>query len=151
MAQRTLRCAIEEVAGWYPPLFLEPHIVACVAVLSRYTESPAVFAVECANVVSRWLGQATAFTLEVSWSPETAEKAKRLRATMQAKPLVEMASVGLAMALAHRAVPLGQLDVTDYGHRADYRSLSLSRVMEISGTARSRNWGGSTGRRWNRR
>ena len=53
---------------------------------------------------------------------------------MQAKPLVEMAAATLALVLANRVVPLGQLDVTDYGGRADYRSLSVSKVLEISGT-----------------
>jgi hypothetical protein len=42
MALRVLRCAIEEVAQWHPELFLEPHIVGCVAVLSQYSDSPAV-------------------------------------------------------------------------------------------------------------
>jgi hypothetical protein len=55
---------------------------------------------------------------------------------MQAKPLVEVAAIALAMVLAHRVIPLGPLDVTDYGDRADYRSLSLERVLEISGTER---------------
>jgi hypothetical protein len=31
-------------------------------------------------------------------------------------------------------VLLGQLDVTSYGERADYRSVSTSTVVEISGT-----------------
>jgi hypothetical protein len=47
-----------------------------------------------------------------------------------------MAAVALAMALTHQVVPLAPLDVTDYGDRADYRSLSLQRVLEISGTER---------------
>lgn len=53
---------------------------------------------------------------------------------MQSKPLVEMAAIALAMVLAHRVVPLGQLDVTAYGERADYRSVSASTMLEISGT-----------------
>lgn len=32
MPLRTLSCAIEDLEGWYPGLFLEPHCVACVAV-----------------------------------------------------------------------------------------------------------------------
>jgi hypothetical protein len=70
MASRTLRCAIEELADWYPRLFLEPYIVACVAVLCRYTDSPASFAVECDGIHSRWLGRADRFRLEVSWALE---------------------------------------------------------------------------------
>ena len=40
-----------------------------------------------APIVSRWLGKATSFLLEVSWSRETAAKANRLRSTVQTKPL----------------------------------------------------------------
>ena len=108
--------------------------MACVAVLSHYSSSPAALAVECENVTSDWLDKATRFSLEVSWSPLTAEKAARLRLTMQAKPLVEMAAVALALLLAHHVVRLGPLDVTSYGDRADYRSLSAFSVLEISGT-----------------
>src|SRR6516165_12025076 len=126
MALRTLRCAVEEIAAWHPQMFLEPHIVACVAVMSHYSDSPTMFEVECEGIASRWLGKEKGFTLEVSWTEETANKANRLRVTVQSKPLVEMAAVALAMILAYRIVPLGQLDMTDYGERADYRSLSAS-------------------------
>lgn len=130
----TFQCAIEQIADWYPRLFLEPHIVACVAVMNPYSAPPAVFEVECLNIASEWLGQAMQFRLEVSWLDETARKAERLRVTMQAKPLVEMAATALALILTHQIVNLGQLDVTNYGDRADYRSLDVPSVLEISGT-----------------
>ena len=130
----TFQCAIEQIADWYPRLFLEPHIVACVAVMNPYSAPPAVFEVECLNIASEWLGQATQFRLEVSWLNETARKAERLRLTMQAKPLVEMAATALALILTHQVVNLGQLDVMNYGDRADYRSLDVPGVLEISGT-----------------
>jgi hypothetical protein len=134
MAVRLLRCAIEQIVDWHSHLFVEPHVVAFVAVASRYSPSPALFDVVCENVTSRWLGKAAAFRLEVSWHPDTAERAERLRATMQAGPLVELAAVALALVLARRVVPLGQLDVTDYGARADYRARKRELVLEISGT-----------------
>jgi hypothetical protein len=134
MALRTLRCAIEQVADWHARLFLETHIVAAVAIMSRYSASPAVFEVECVNIASTWLGQATRFTLEVTWLEETATKAERLLSTMQMKPLVEMAATAMALALAYRILHLGQLDVARYGDRADYRALRVQRVLEISGT-----------------
>ena len=65
---------------------------------------------------------------------ETAAKAGRLLATMQQKPVVEMASIALAFFLARRLVALGQLDLNDYGERADYRSPSAECVLEVSGT-----------------
>ncbi len=134
MPLRILRCAIEDLEGWYPRLFLEPHSVACVAVISRYSAPPASFEVTCEGITSRWLGPDSAFRLEVSWTEETAAKASRLLATMQQKPVVELASVALAFILARRLLSLGQLDLNDYGERADYRSPSAECVLEISGT-----------------
>jgi len=134
MPLRTLRCAVEDLESWYPRLFLEAHSVACVAVMSRYSDSPATFEVACEGITSRWLGQDSAFTLEVSWEEETAAKAVRLLATVQQKPLVEMAAIALAFILGRRLLALGQLDLNDYGQRADYRSPSAQCVLEVSGT-----------------
>ncbi len=134
MPVRIQRCAIEDLYGWYPQLFLEPHSVACVAVMSRYSAPPATFDVACEGITSRWLGHNSAFRLEVSWAEETAAKAGRLLATMQQKPVVEMASIALAFILARRLLALGQLDLNDYGERADYRSLTAQCVLEVSGT-----------------
>src|SRR5207244_1279058 len=103
-------------------------------VMNRYSDSGAAFEVECANITSAWLGTETRFTLEVGWLPETARKAERLRSTFQRKPQVELAAGALAFILTGRVVSLSQLDVTDYGDRADYRSLSEPSVLEISGT-----------------
>jgi hypothetical protein len=117
MAVRTLRCAIEQIADWHSNLFVEPHIVAFVAVANRYSGSPARFHVECGSISSRWLGKATECRLEITWHDDTAEKAKRILATMQSGPLVEMASIALALILVKRIGPLGRLDVTEYGSR----------------------------------
>jgi hypothetical protein len=62
MLLRTLRCAIENLDDWYPHLFLEAHGVACVAVLSRYSGSPAMVEVACEGISSRWLRQDSAFS-----------------------------------------------------------------------------------------
>jgi hypothetical protein len=134
MLLRTLRCAIEDLESWYPRLFLEPHIVACVGVMSRYSAPPATFDVACEGIASRWLGKDRAFRLEVSWAEETAARASRLLATMQQKPVVELASIALALILARRLVALGPLDLNDYGERADYRSPTAECVLEVSGT-----------------
>ncbi len=88
----------------------------------------------CEGITSRWLGQESAFRLEVSWGEETAAKTARLLATMQQRPVVEMASIALAFILARRLVALGQLDLNDYGERADFRSVSAECVLEVSGT-----------------
>jgi hypothetical protein len=137
MSVRRLRCAIEQVEDWHPSLFVEPHLVAFVAVASQYSRSPARFKAVCANLDSRWLGDSKSFRLAVSWHHDTAEKAKRLRATMQSGPMLELASIALGLALARRVVPLGRLDVTSYGARADYRSRRRRAVLEISGTEAS--------------
>jgi hypothetical protein len=134
MPLRTLRCAVEDLEGWYPRLFLEPHSIACVALMSRYSGPPARFDVACEGITSRWLGPDSTFRLEVSWAEETAAKANRLLATMKQKPVVELASIALAFILARRLLALGQLDLNDYGERADYRSPSAACVLEVSGT-----------------
>jgi hypothetical protein len=134
MASRLLRCAIEEIADWHDHLYVEPYIVAFAAVAGQHSASPALFNAECDNIASRWLGKATECRLEISWQDATAEKAARLRATMQAGPLVEFAAVALALILCNRIVPLGQLFVTDHGGRADYRSRKRKAVLEVSGT-----------------
>ena len=67
-------------------------------------------------------------------SKATERKAERLRATIQTKPIVEMAASALAFVLIPNIVNLGQLDVTNYGDRADYRSLNMPSVLEVSGT-----------------
>jgi hypothetical protein len=131
---RILRCKIEDLGKWHPWFFLEPHIVACVAVLARYGDSPARIDVDCLNVESAWLREAEEFRLEVSWRPETERKAERLRATVQSKPLVEMAATALAFAITHHILRLGQLDVTRYGDRTDYRSTRIPCMLEVSGT-----------------
>src|SRR3954452_24990113 len=74
MPLRTLRCAIEDLDGWYPRLLFEPHSVACVAVMSRYSAPPATFDVACEGITSLWLAQDSTFRLEVSWAEETAAK-----------------------------------------------------------------------------
>lgn len=134
MAVATLQCKIEEIAEWHSHLFLEPHIVACVAVLSKYSASPATIKVECTDIVSDWLAEETQLSVVLSWSAEMAQKAERLRFTMQAKPMVELAAIAFALILAHRVVNLGQLDVASYGERIDYRSVDVPVVLEISGT-----------------
>ncbi len=135
---RTLLCNIEDLARWHPWFFLEPHVVACVAVLARYGPPPASLDVDCIDINSSWLGDASQFLLNVSWLPQTAEKAERLRTTVQSKPLVEMAATALALVIAHHVVRLGQLDVTSYGDRTDFRSTQFSCMLEVSGTENPR-------------
>src|SRR5437879_4823135 len=134
MARRELGCAIGEGAEWYPRLFLEPHIVSCVALLTQYSASPAEFVVECDNITSDWIENAASFILRVSWTGQTMQNAQRLRGTMQSKQLVELGAVALGLTLAYRLLRLEDVDVTEYGDRADYRSLAASCVLEISGT-----------------
>jgi hypothetical protein len=134
MALRTFRCAIEQIADWHPHLFVEPHVVAFVAVIAKYSDSPARFDVRCDNITSKRLGNASRCQLEVSWHSDTAEKAGRMRATTQSGPLVELAAIAVGLILVHRVVPLGCLDVTAYGHRADYRFRRRKLMLEVSGT-----------------
>jgi hypothetical protein len=134
MTARFVRSAVEQIADWHWNLFVEPHIVAFVTVAGQYSNSPASFVVECAGISLRRLSKATELQLEVSWHKDTAEKAERMRATVQSGTLVELASIALALILVKRVVALGQLDVTDYGARADYRARRHRMVLEVSGT-----------------
>jgi hypothetical protein len=134
MAPPVLQCVIEELQDWHPRLFLEPHIVACVAVLSQYSDSPAIVNIDCHDIESERLEGASELRLELSWSSETLEKANRLRATIQRNPLLEMGSCALGFLLVHQLLRADQLDVTQCGNRADYRFLDAQCVLEISGT-----------------
>ena len=136
MPPPVLQCVIEDLQNWHPRLFLEPHIVACVAVLSQYSDSPATVNVDCRDIETDRLEGGSELRLELSWSLETLEKANRLRATIQSNPLLEMGSCALAFLLVHQLLRAGQLDVTQYGNRADYRFLDIQCVLEISGTER---------------
>jgi hypothetical protein len=102
--------------------------------MSRYGLPPCRFAVDCRSISSAWLGAAERFRLHVSWSEATQEKADRLRRTMQTKSLAELAAVALTCVLTPNIINLGQLDVTSYGGRADYRSVTVPCVVEMSGT-----------------
>jgi hypothetical protein len=53
---------------------------------------------------------------------------------MPARSLVELAAVAVALAVVHRVVALGTLNLMEHGGRADYRSTAVRRVLEISGT-----------------
>ena len=44
---RTLRCNIEDLAAWHPWFFVEPQVVACVAMLARHGGPPAFLDVDC--------------------------------------------------------------------------------------------------------
>lgn len=130
---RRLRQNIERLEGWYPNLFLEPHLVAAVTVLSEYSDSPATIDV-LGESLSPPAATEAEFRLDLSWHLTAEEKAERLRATMQRKPLVELAATAVALIVARRILDLGDLDVTAYGDRADFRALHRRSVLEISGT-----------------
>ena len=130
---RSLRQNIERLEGWYPNLFLEPHLVAAVTVLSEYSDSPAAFDVRGENI-TQLASTEEGFRLNLSWQQPVQAKAERLRATMQRKPLVELAATAVALMMAHRVLDLGAVDVTAYGDRADFRAVRRRCVLEISGT-----------------
>ena len=135
-----LRCAIEELSESYPHLLLDTHIAASVSVMASYSGRPARFEVECINVESPSLIGAAPVELVVDWAEGTLDRAERLRATIQSRPLLEMGSTALALVVVHRLVELGRVDVTTCGERADFRSLETRSVLEISGMESSADW-----------
>ena len=130
---RSLRQNIERLEGWYPNLFLEPHLVAAVTVLSEYSDSPATFDVQGENIAQR-VAPKEEIRLDLIWQQPAQAKAERLQATMQRKPLVELAATAIALMAARRVLDLGKVDVTAYGDRADFRAVRRRGVLEISGT-----------------
>jgi len=134
MSARTLRCSIEDIIAWHPRLHVEPHAAAFVAVVGWYSRPPAGFEVECERIASPWLRGATSFRMDVGWGDATVDKAERLRATMQQKPLVELAALAVAFLLARRVLKAGRLEVSEYWERADYRLPGAEHVLEASGT-----------------
>jgi hypothetical protein len=130
---RTLRHHLEQLPSWYPNLFLEPHLIAAVAVLSEYSESPARFSIRSENI-PQLEEVGIEHALSLSWKRDTKRKSERLRATVQRKPLIEMAALAVALSVARNILDLQTLDITSYGDRADFRSLDRRCVLEISGT-----------------
>jgi hypothetical protein len=130
---RSLRQNIQRLESWHPGLFVEPHVVAAVAVLSQYSGSPASFGLSCESVpdIEQSAGE---IRLDLSWPRSVEAKAERLRVTMQRSPLVELAATAVALVVARRVLDLGRLEVTAYGDRADFRSPRRRAVLEISGT-----------------
>jgi hypothetical protein len=130
---RVLRLAIEKVVGWHASLFLEPHAVACAAILTRYSGSPAAFDLEWQKGTLA-PARPEQRRLLISWSDRMTTRAERLRRTTQRKQLVEMAALALAFLVAYRVARLREWDVTRYGEHVDYRSLQRKIVLEVSGT-----------------
>ena len=98
--------------------------------LSEYSDSPASFDAQAENIAAA----EEEFRLDLSWPQSAQTKAERLRATMQRKPLVELAATAVALMVAHRLLNLGEIDITAYGDRADFRAVRRRCVLEISGT-----------------
>jgi hypothetical protein len=130
---RSVRQSMERLETWYPSFFVEPHLVAAVAVASEYSASPASFEMYGEDVpqLEEFGGE---LRLDLSWTRHVEAKAERLRATMQRRPLVELAATAVALVVARRVLDLGRLEVTSYGDRADFRSPRRRAVLEISGT-----------------
>ena len=131
---RTVTCAIENVIKQHPQRLLDAHVAACAAILSKYSGSPAKLTVECPDVRSEWLGDERQFILNVTWKPRTARKGERICRTIQRKPVIEMAAVGLPLLLERKLLQLQDVRVADYGDRTDYRSFEDRCLLEISGT-----------------
>jgi hypothetical protein len=109
--------------------------------LARYSRPPARLDVECHDVHAPWLHGDARFGLEISWTNRTAIRSRRVSATFQAGPIVEMAATAIALVLAHKVLRLGQLDVTKCGDRTDFRSTRFSCMLEVSGTESLRELG----------
>src|SRR5205807_357299 len=123
--------AIEDITAAHPGLYLEHYVVMAVAIMSRLSQPPCEFFVECAGFSPPDLEGETNFLLRVSWNEQTALKAERVWRTEQPKPIVEHAAVALAALLFAHSIPDGRLRVTEEGERADYWLPRLRCGLEI--------------------
>jgi hypothetical protein len=131
---RTFEWPIEDIVAAHPGLYLEHCAVMAVALMSRLSEPPCQFRLQCEGFNLPDLEGESGCLLRVRWAEETGIKAERVWRTEQPRPIVERAAVALAgLAFAH-LVPGGQLRVTDQGDRADYWLPRLRCALEISGT-----------------
>jgi hypothetical protein len=130
--------AIEDIIPAHPNLYLEHCVVMAVALMSELSVSPCEFTVECAGFHLPRLRGEPKFLVRVSWTPQTALKAQRVRETGQSKSIVERAAVALAALLFAKLIPKGQMRVTRTGERADYWLHSLKCALEVSGMTQRR-------------
>jgi hypothetical protein len=135
---QTFDCSIESIVTAHPNLYLEHCVVMSVALMSRLSSSPCLFAVQCEGLSLAALNAQTEIGLQVSWSELTAHKAKRIWQTEQPKSIIERAAVALAALLVAQFVPAGRMRVTREGERADYWLPQQRCALEISGTTNPR-------------
>jgi hypothetical protein len=135
---QTFEWPIEDIVLAHPGLYLEHCAVMAVALMSRLSEAPCGFFVECEGFCPPDLDGETAFALRVSWDEQTARDSERVWRTEQPRPIVERAAVALAALLLTHLIPGSQLRVTDTGDRADYWLPQLRLALEVSGTEHRR-------------
>jgi hypothetical protein len=135
---RTFEWAIEDIVAAHPDLYLEHCAVMAVALMSRLTESPCEFLVECEGFSPPALEGDTSFLLRVAWNEQAAAAAERVWFSEQPIPIIERAAVALAALTFAHLIRGGQMRVTARGQRADYWLPRLRCALEISGTEQSR-------------
>jgi hypothetical protein len=135
---RTFEWPIEDIVAAHPDLYLEHCALMAVALMSRETDSPCEFRVECSGFNPPDLEGDTTFLMRVAWGEPSATTAARVWLTEQPKPIIERAAVALAALAFARLIPGGQMRAAEQGQRADYWLPRLHCALEISGTERSR-------------
>lgn len=133
-ARQAVVWAIEDVIPAHPNLYLEHCVVMAVALMGEQCTSPCQFTVECTGFERPLPRVPSQFVLHVTWTPQTAAKARRVQETEQPKAIVERAAVALAALLFAKLIPKGQMRVTRTGERADYWLPHLQCALEVSGT-----------------
>ena len=129
---------IGDIVIAHPSLYLDHCAVMAVALMSRLSQSPCEFKVECEGFSPPDLNGESEFALQVAWDDRLLVKAQRLARTEQRTPTVERAAVALAALCFAHLIPHGGMRVTDTGDRADYWLPSLQLALEISGTEHER-------------
>ncbi len=132
---RTFEWAIEDIVAAYPWLTLEADAAMAVA-LTQQAVPPCDFLVEIDGFGLADLDEDRQFVLRLTWTTETAARARRMLRTKQRSPIAEGGAIALAALLFSHLLPGSEWEVTIRGDGADYWLPKLSRALEISGTER---------------
>lgn len=126
--------AIEDIFSAHPNLYLEHFAVMAVVVMSAHSKSPIRVNVECLGFFLPEAPGVKNFSVRLSWSRVSEDRARRVLQTEQRNPIVERAALALSALMFAKLIPEGEIRVTRRGDRCDYWLPSLGAALEVSGT-----------------
>jgi hypothetical protein len=119
--------------GHFPSLALDHFALKAVAVMKTLAV-PCDFLVQLDGFHLEELEDEPQFTMNVTWTAETAAAAARMDRTEQRTPIIEGAAIALAALLFAHLLPESEMHVMSRGAGADYWLPRRNQAVEISGT-----------------